>query len=66
MHNDEQGTVSFTVGNESQVDLPDVSSFSSQTTFNVKLHDFIQCERSVPLQDIHCEACIKVADCANC
>ena len=42
LHNDEQGTVLFTVGNESQVDLPDVSSFSSQTTFDVKLHDFIQ------------------------
>ena len=53
---DDHGTVLVTVNNDS-VDLPDGSSFSSQTTFDVKLHNFIEIEKSVPLQDIHCEAC---------
>ena len=59
------GTVlATTLGTEPS--LPVSLAFSSQTTFDNQLHDFLSAEKNVPLQDIHCEICSRSADCVNC
>ena len=51
---------------ETEPSLPECSAFSSQTTFDNQLHEFLSAEKSAPLQDIHCEICSKAANCVNC
>ena len=63
-HENQGAALVTTLG--TQPSLPVSSAFSSQTTFDNQLHDFLSAEKNVPLQDIHCEICSRSADCVNC